>query len=256
MTAIGQFGGPGPGRNLPPGDAPVQRKEPSKLSLFDYVTRLGVPLVFAFIAILQRPAESWRFWTPLGLAFVSFVIGIYHPSKTRLEQWLAWRRDKKRARTAYPRLKRFIARFGRFVEPDGSDALGRVVRKELQEERVTNRDELGATRERLFERFWSHLHNRLTRQDPDFEAVLASISEFNTLVSQYVFQTVQPVYEGIPQEVELDQIPEDAKRELEAFREQLVRFLDEYGEFVEELAESLETRDLDTPTSQRPKPLP
>lgn len=255
MKGVGQIGGVRGGGDIPPGSTLEETRETSRPSAFEYVTRLVVPLGFLIVAVSQLSPESWGFWIALGVALLSFTIGIYHPSKRKVQRWLARRRDNRRAQDAFPQLQQFASRFGEFVESGNGDRLGEIVRKELKQEHVTSREELGASREKIFEGFYRHLNQRLERQDPDLITTLSSFSEFNNLVAQYLLQTVRPVYRQIPRTTETE-LPDDARRELESFRLRLSRYLDRYEEFLEEFEESLETEGLPRWHFPYPKPLP
>ncbi len=190
----------------------------------------------------------------MALAVLSFIIGIYHPTKVSIEKWIARRRDGRRARDAYPAFRRFVTRFGEFIDTDAQHDLGKLVQTELRRDRITSRDELGMTRERVFQGFWHHLDKRVRRQNPQFEEFLDSVSEFNHLLSRYLLDTVDPAFDEMPRDVR-SSLPADAKRELEAFRERLVGFVDEYQEFSNILRDSLETCSFNDAYLSRPKPL-
>lgn len=240
-----------------PGQEPGRRPGP-----FDVITRLVVPLGFLVVAILQLDQRGWTFWAPLGLALISFVIGIYHPllkpAIAAVERWRARRRDRRRVREALSDFESFVQRFGRFVDRDLSgtdDLLSKIVERRIRKENITDAKTLGITDERIFRGFWSRLHRRLEGQNPNPDRIVDAVEEFNYLVNQFLRETVVPVFDQIPEHVRPD-LPDRAKRDLNDYRERLLRLRDPYNEFARDLAESLDTYELHAPHLPRPKEHP
>lgn len=255
MALYGGPGGPNPQPALPPWDeGPPEAQQPASIDLFDIVTRLVLPLALVLVAVAQLDVETVWYWVVLGLAVLSFIVGIYHPTKNSVEKWRARRRDMRRARDAYPEFKRFVIRFGAFVDTDAQHDLGTIVERELQRPKVTSRDKLGMTRERVFQGFWHHLHKRLHRQTPRLEEFLDTVSEFNHLVRSYLRDSVRPVFDEMPRETR-SRLPEAARGDLKAFREKLTRFVEDYDEFKTRLHDSLESCSFGNTHLSPPNPL-
>jgi len=247
---MGAVGGPG----LPPGlDDPEEKKDRQKPTPFQIITHLALPIALAAVAYFQ-PRSLW-FWGLVGVAFIPVVIIVAPPIKNRIQRRLARRRDKRRTHEAFPEFKNFVARFGRFVESDAKEFLGKIVNRRLRGENVTNAKELGMTPERVFQGFWYQLHQRVQDANPSLTDVTTVVTEFNHLVNQYLNETVLPVFDRMSPTTR-SSLPDDAKRDLESFREKLVHYLNEYEAFARTLAQSLETCDLREPYLPRPKPHP
>lgn len=235
-------------------DDPGESDDRVRLAPLDFVTRLVFPLAFLLVTVAQLDPQSPWYWIGLGLAILSFGIGIYHPTIAGLRRWLAQRRDRRQAREAYPEFRRFVTRFGQFVDTDAKHDLEEIIRRELRRENVTTRDALGMARKRLFQGFWYHLDKRTRRRNPEFGEFLDAVSEFNHLVTRYLRETVAPVFDGMPDDVR-SSLPARARQELEAFREKLIRFIEDYDEFKARLRDSLETSSFTDAYLSRPKPL-
>lgn len=251
------------GSELPPGlDDPGEGHGPGQPSPFDLVTRLVLPVAFLLVAVLQFQDQGGWFWGLIGLAFVSFLVGLYHPvlkpALGKIKRWRARRRDRRRVREAFSEFQSFVRQFGRFVDRDRSgtdNQLSEIIERRIRKENITDVKTLGITDEGIFRGFWYQLHRRLEEQNPDPDRIVTAVEEFNHLFNQFLRETVVPVFDQLPPHVRPD-LPNRAKQDLNEYRERLLRLRDTYDEFATDLAESLDTYDLSPPYLPRPKEHP
>src|SRR5260370_38395766 len=96
------------------------RQEKPKLSVFDYVTMLFLPVLSLLAMILKNDIQPPMFWSLLAFMVVSFAAGFYHPITAWVRLWRERREDRRVARKAFPELRRFVHRFEEFIRNEGS----------------------------------------------------------------------------------------------------------------------------------------
>lgn len=249
---------------LPPSsnDPVARRQGQQQPSLFELVTRLVLPIGFLVAAILQFQDQRGWFWGLIGLAFVSFLLGLYHPvikpALGNIKHWRARRRDRRRIREASSEFASFVQRLGSFVDRERSgtdDQLGEIVERRIRKENIADVKTLGITDERIFRGFWERLHRRLEDGTPEPDRIVTAVEEFNHLFNQFLQETAMPIFDQLPQTVQAD-LSDRAKQDLNEYRERLLRLRDTYDDFATDFAESLETYNLGAPYLPRPKEHP
>lgn len=232
-------------------DTSQEKNQPPKHTAFDLLTRLILPLVLVIIAQLQE--QSARFWGLLVFAFVSLVIGLYRPVKEQIRYRINKFRDERLAKRRFPEFKRFVHRFGEFVDRARSDTLHHIALQELCCGNQTDFHRLGVTALPLFNGFLYHFRTRVDKQQPNLTALLESTSEFSNLVSSYAQYCTIPIFERFPQELR-PLLTERAKSSLNSFQQQFAGFLDIYTEFLKNLDDSLTIPRVRSYYFPRPKP--
>lgn len=219
---------------------------------FDYASKLGFPIAFVIIAQLQT--REYRLWGAIWLALLSFLVGFSRPTVNRVRHSFKRRRDAKTARASLSELRRFVVRFGEFIENNRDNTLEAALR-ELFRGNPSAREKLQVVSENLFRVFLLPLRNRLANpRQHDIRGFEDAISELNDLVNAYLYYCVRPVYDDLPPELR-SLTGGDAGKALRAVRERILRFLDDYEEFLKRLETSLLTVKIPNYSFKRPNPI-
>jgi hypothetical protein len=233
-----------------------ERPEPPRLTPFDYLTRLIVPVI-ALLALIVAQLHDQRavMWVLIVIASLSLIASFYPLVVEWLNRWLDARRDRRIARREFPRLREFVERFEGFVAPNRGDALhGALLDAFNRNSEIINK--FGIPPAQLFRGFWLELNQRAMKQRPTVENFEAIASEFGALVSQYNDYCVQVVFNQVPRDVE-NQLSdkEGFKRRLNASREAFNEFLSAYESFLEGLGRPFLERHVKIRNFPRARPL-
>jgi len=192
----------------------------------------------------------------VGAAALVFLLGIYSPTaqaaKQRYKRW----QDGRVARHAFAELKRFHARFGEFLDTSRNDTLEEILRQTGYRFHSQASANLQTVPQHVLQGFWFHQRGRLTSHGANLHTFLMSLRELTDLVHYYLDCHVRPVFDEPSEELErLLLAATETRKELVAFRERFVRFLDDYEEYLQRLSTSLVTTPLPHHYFARPKPV-
>lgn len=173
-------------------------------------------------------------------------------AKRFAERWS----DERDARRAFPAVRKFVDRFGEFVSTSSGVTLHAIAQTDIRAQDPGPLMKLGMLSLDIFQSVWSTVNERLKTEKATAEKLRLSLSEFAIPISLYNNHCMRPVFERLPQEVRSqatglpkhvedqvdwerigrsppDQISEDVKRSLQAFRDRFNAFLDDYEDFCE-----------------------
>ncbi|MGD0325771.1 MAG: hypothetical protein ABSD45_18745 [Terriglobia bacterium] len=245
---------------------PHEPEKPPKLTIFDYVTKLILPVLALVAVILTRSQKQTALaWGLLGFAFLSLLAAFYPQIASFVKEQARSRRDERIAKRAFPELRKLIYRFGEFVGSN-SDTLHYIFQSEVcgnNPYMVTTR--LGLPSLDIFQGFWATVRDQAASEKPNLASFRGTASAFNMLVALYNNHCMYVVFERLPQELwaqvsglpkqveeQVDwermgrrppgQLADSARRSLEACRERFNAFLDAYENFLGSLDERLTER--------------
>src|SRR6266568_2336261 len=223
-------------RGEPPDGNPGSDPPPRSTTVFDLVSRVALPVTLAIIGSLQTQRD--RFWAGLGLAAVAFVAGLWRPTASAVRRrWHRWH-DERAARRSLPPLGRLIRRFGEFVMTGRTDSLEAIVQQHVGARDATAAAKLRLPPERLIENAHYYLSTRLRAAAPKLALLEQTVTEFNTLLTDYLLYYVRPVFQDMPADLRASLSPR-ARSELEEFRQRLARLCEECEAFLRATEESL-----------------
>lgn len=254
-------------------------ERPPRPTAFDYLTKLVLP-VLALVALILTRSQKQTVLT-LGLlvfAFISLVAGFYPEFSAWAKEKAQARMDSRTAKRTFPALKKFVARFGEFVDPSGASTVHGIAESEVQAHDSGLLMARGLPPIGLFYDLWANLSRDVDSQPPNVASLTASLRDLSTLVSLYGSFCMRPVFEllpqklraeasGLPKQVEEQvdwermgrkppgQLTDSARRSLEACRERFTAFLNDYERFLEGFEAGFAERHLSTRTFPRVKPL-
>lgn len=232
---------------------PPQTSDKRSPTAFDFLTRLVVPLGFGVIAVLQRDLPSRL--AAFGLVALSLLIGIYHPARQWFSRKIAAWKDRSLVRRALPELRDYVDSFGRFVAQGKNDTLDYVVSQEVYSRGSVPRHRLQMGRHHTFYTFWTHVERHATAARPTVAGFIDLFEEFNTLAGNYFYDCIEPIYESMDRSVR-DQLTDEARASLEAVRERLVKFRNDYQAFAARVVKGMKTERLVEPYLFQPRTLP
>lgn len=199
---------------------------------FKIVTAIAIPIASMVIAaLLQR--NRVVFWAVLGFGLISVLIGSYPLLRPKFSTAARRRRERLIVRQRYPEFRKYLLRFGDFVDNRTSDTLHYTCQSDLCGSVSTNMDSLHMAPAEIFAVSWSYLNDR-TQTVPEPTAFKSAVRELSSLVGLYGTYSVRPVFEFFPA-VLRPALTDNVKAKLEDFRERLVGFQDRYFEFLKEL---------------------
>ncbi len=235
-----------------PGGAAAPEPPPKATTVLDLVTRVALPVTLAIIGSLQTQRD--RFWALLGLAAVAFLAGLWKPATSAITRRRHRRHDEGVARRAIPHLGRLVRRFGELVSSGQVNTLEYILQQQIGTRDATAVAKLRLPPERLVDGWYYYLSVRLSAAPPTLATLQQAISEFITLLTDYLIYHVQPVFEQMPPEIRAALSP-TARSELQRFRERVARLCDDCEAFLRETEESLTTVRLPARHLAVPKPL-
>ncbi len=226
----------------------------SEQSTFDLLTKLGLPgLSIVALIVAELKDQRSLMWALLGLTILLVAVGFWHPLKARTQHLISRRSDERRARRAYPRLKRFVQRFNEFVSAQQGDNLNNVVRDAMGSDGAKI-DKLHLAPISIFDTNCHYLRARLETERQRLDQILCTLDEFSNLVSLFNNHCVSLVFDRFPADLRAS-LTDSGKSTLEAFRERFSQFLHEYSEYLKHLDESFSQRRITVLGFPRPKPL-
>lgn len=235
---------------------PPPEERPPKPTTFDVLTKLVVP-VLAFVAVVVAQIQQQRlfYWVLLGVLLLSLAMGFYPSVKPlareRIEDW----QDGRAAKRAFPEFKRFLRRFGEFVDsPHPRNDTLHAILIETFSRNPAEFEKLRVTAAGIFYDFSNQLTARIARHPANLPNLRDGMEGLGLLVAWYSRNCVEPIFERLPEELR-PLLTDTAKRSLESFRERFVRFHDDYDEYVTRLNESLSKPRIGPCYFPRPKPL-
>ena len=234
----------------------AEREEQAKPAGVDILTKLIVPMlsVVAFIVALIKDHPSLAS-ALVGIIVLSLAASFYPAVALKTKGLLNRRRDDRRAREALPGFRNLLRRFEHFVgyPNQTTDTLHEIARARLAGPLPLDRH-LDLMPDELFRDLSYGIESRMSRRASRIEDLSDVVSELNLMVSYYCRYCACPIFDRFPQDLR-PQLTDAAKRDLEEFRERFVRFLDDYGEFLKNLDQSLSAPVVTVCYFPRPKPL-
>lgn len=240
--------------DLPHDEALGTAHEP-KTSVFDHATRLASLLALVLAIILQltqKPAPI--LWTFLILIVVLVLLGFYPRLKSATQRLIERVRIRRVMRSALPKFRSFVRRFGEFVDSARADTLQSLVQNDLYQGRTDQFIALGIPDVQLWRAFWAHLSRRSDARELGQADFVDAISEFHTLVALYNNFCVTRIFNRFPQQMQQALTPY-VKSNLNAFQQRFGFFLSSYEEFAKDLASSWPALQQICYPFERPKPL-
>lgn len=228
-------------------------KTPSGL---DYVERLllpGLSLAALVLAELKGNSSDLR-WALLGLTVFFVLVGFYSPVKSKAQQWLQDRTDKRVTVDALPELRRLSRSFAEFVDTGRQDTLHWIIDSELCQGNAESLAKLPIPQLSLWYGLSQYFLVRVARQTPKVSELRSSLMEFQHLVASYNNMCVAPVFERLPQDLQTALTPK-VRGSLNLFQQRFGSFLKEYEDFVKGLGESRQAFHGLPYSFVRPKPL-
>jgi hypothetical protein len=207
-----------------------------KPSAFDYLTRLLLPAL-ALVAMILTREHTRLSWALLALTVLFLGIGFYPAARAGLRRRLQHREDKRVARGALPEFRRLVGRFGDFVNTSTNDTLHYILQNEACQGFTDRYTRLGIPELGLWSAFWSHLAQRVDRQQLSPSGLQYALQEFYSLVGLYDTTCVIRIFNNPPPEFRGGLTPA-AKNSLNLFQQRFERFLANYEDFAKGLAES------------------
>lgn len=228
------------------------KEQPPRPAAFDILTRAVLPI--ALVAFAQQQEQPVRFWALLVGAALIAVIGFYHIGMRQIRNWTNKLHDRRFAKKTFQRFRRLVHRLGELLDTGRNDTLECVARERLCRSNAARLEELHMVPLDLFDGFWHDLNSRVEKQNPNLGNLVQSISELRNLVNSYNRYCVVPVFERFPEAMR-ELLTDEAKSDLESFRERFVDFLKDYDEYAKDLEASLHTVRMRTFNIAKPKPL-
>lgn len=234
-----------------------QQEPPRKPTTSEVLATLIVPALslVATIVALQRDQRIIA-WLLLGVLFLSFAVGFYSSVKSRVRESIADGRDQRLARRSFSEFRNFVRRFDEFAAAPSSrtDTLHAIVLGELCGGSSSNLEKFRIVPAELFHPFSLQLRSRVDQQQRNLRNLLHGLEELSLLTRSYTRYCVLPMFDEFPQDLR-PSLTERAKSNLESFRERYVRFLDDYSEYLDSLAQSFSKPRIEPHYFPRPKPL-
>lgn len=215
------------------------RQEHPKLSVFDYVSRLVLPGLALLTVILKKDIPPRGFWAVLAFMFVSFAAGFYQPIAAVWRYWSERREDRRVARKALPELRKFVHRFEQFIDGQTS-TLHYIAQCDVCNGDGMRYNSLRLPNLSVWHAFWQNLAGRLDRMDMKRASISdleQELTAFFDIVGTYNNECVSLMFDHMPQP-ERGSLTLKAKSSLNSFHIRFTHFLEEYKNFVKDLAES------------------
>ena len=211
-----------------------------RLSAFDYVTKLFVPIVAIIVAGIAKNLQPWQFGGLLTFAFISFSAGFYNPALSRYQYWAERRQDRRVARKSLVELRKFVHRFEQFIDGQTS-TLHYIAQGDVCNGDGQLYNSLGLPELSVWHAFHADLMGRLDRMDMK----RASISElrhdlqaFFNIIGTYNNSCVSILFDRLPRSPHINNLTPKAKSSLNSFQQRFTHFLEEYKNFAKDLSES------------------
>jgi hypothetical protein len=230
-----------PGRNDP------EQKDKK----FEFVARLLVPLAALLAATLQQQRANLF----LAVAVFSLAVGLIDPVGSRVTALRNRRHDLALARKALPALRRFIARFGEFVDSNRNDSLHSIVRDTIAQTDFRIAELLCPVPIYVFDAHFQLLHANAPDKLRDIRTFESYLKGFDALIHTYEQHVVRGVFDKISNAPSGVSLTTAGKRALHTFRERYVDFRASYEEFEKDLISGLQSVSLHSMYFERPKPL-
>jgi hypothetical protein len=207
-------------------------------SVFDIVTKLFVPILAVVAAVLTRGSSASVSLGLIGVAALSLIIGLSPSFKAWLHEIAERKGDQRCSDSAYPELRKFVRRFGAFVDSRTSNTLHHIV---LNQHPVERNHELilalGSTDIGMWQGFWHYVSTRIETEQPDIRKLRVALLEFEHLVGNYNSQCVLGVFARLNRTA-ITALPAETKNELNSFQQRLDHFFTDYETFVDDLCRS------------------
>src|ERR1700687_961577 len=215
----------------------------------------GIVGIIAGIVSLWRGGPRYLIWILVGVAVLLIISVIYKPFKTQLQVWADRRKDRRVAHRNWPEFKKFVHRYGEFVDTRTNTTLHFIVANNLSEpSRTEFAKRLGTPNVGLWYEFWHFFRLRADRQRHTFFELQQAFPEFHYMVSAYNNLCVAAIFEYLPAELRSALSPTD-KSTLTGFQQSFANFIDDYTAFAKELSQSRPSLQGQPYYLQRPKPL-
>ncbi len=216
--------------------SPAQPPPSESPTLFKILTTIAIPIAAMVIAALLQKNKT-VFWAVLGFGLISLLFGSYPLIRPKYDTAVRRRRARRIVRERYSEFRKYVLRFGDFVDNRTSDTLHFICQSDICGSVTTGMDSLHTAPAEVFAVSWSYLNDR-TQSLPDVTAFKSAVRELNSLVALYSTHCVRPIFECFPAALR-PALTDHVKAKLEDFRERFVGFQERYFEFLKELDAAL-----------------
>jgi hypothetical protein len=217
----------------------AERQAQPKLNLFDYVTKLILPVLSLSVVIFKKDIQPPMFWSLLAVMVVSFAAGFYHPIAVWLQLRRERREDRRVARKAFPELRKFVHRFEEFIG-NQANTLHYVAQCDVCDGNGLRYNALGLPELSIWQAFVKNLAERLDRMDPKRASIAElhhDLSAFFDIVGTYDNAYVSLMFDRLPQS-ERNALTPKGKSSLNTFQQRFTHFIEDYKNFAKDLSES------------------
>jgi hypothetical protein len=146
-------------------------------------------------------------------------------------------KDDAIASQEFPRLKQYVSRFGKFIDPAQRSTLHNIIDSEIS---ATAKAELQSLLRSPFVQswnaFWYPMSQRQQEHLSPLKILLSLIGEMHSLVWQYHQLCIMPIFEHMPAGANAILTRED-RSTLSAFRDEHAAFIRDYNLYLEGLSQ-------------------
>jgi len=239
---------------------PSGEKQP-KPTAFDIFTKLILPglSILALILVQKGGASAGMLWGLLALAFLSLGFGFYAPLAQRIRNRRNKAKDEGLARREFDELGTFVREFRGFIESSigGTETLYDILLNATRDSIERDPKRFETLRLEPYDAYQSwcyYLWVRLKGQQRNLANFVALLNELSNAASVFSYRCVMPFFDQLPRDLR-SALPENARSNMESYRERFVNFQDRYVAFVRKVNDSLTNSQVQLIIPCRPKPL-
>lgn len=231
------------------------QEETRKPSSFEVATKFIIPLL-SLIAVIVSALQQHPFAMEvlIGVTLLSLIISFL----PRVNAWTRgraqMRADERTAMRAFPKLRKFVRRFGEFVNTSSGATLHGIAESQVRPEDTGPLMKLGMPSLDIFQGFWSTVNARADAEEVTLANFKLTVSQFAMLIGLYDRFCMYVVFERFPQEIR-ELLDERTKSKLNEVRERFNAFLNDYQGFLQSFDEEFTERHLSLRPFPRTKPL-
>src|SRR5258708_10682237 len=93
----------------------------------------GIVGIIAGILSLSRRGPSYLIWVFVGVAVLLIISAMYKPVEIQLRAWSERRKDRRVAHENWPKFRKFVHRYGEFVDTRTNTTLHHIITNNLSE---------------------------------------------------------------------------------------------------------------------------
>jgi hypothetical protein len=212
-----------------------------KKSLFERYMPVVVPFA-ALIATLFFQHQRSVALGLIALAFASLALSTFPWFLRKVRERRVNRREKEVAKVAIAEISRHIRKFAQFTNLQTTDSLFAIVFGNLCGSNDAHYKSLHIIPPNIFDELCAQLSSRVADRGDSYQALRATVDEFNYLVSSFCGYLADPIYEQVPTRLTpevLARYTPQIEGQLIRYRERFFSFLDPYLEFLRELEQNL-----------------